>query len=286
VGLGNPFAKEIRFKEKALMPKLHTGDINVHYEITGEGEPLLFIHGLGSSKQVWQMQVPVFSAYYRVITFDLRGHGRSDKPLGLYNISMFAADTAEFMKSIGIPSAHVVGFSLGGMVGLQLCLDAPEMVRSLVVVNSPVTGYRQSFREGFESWKHFTRVQLTGIIKERRPNGQQLFSKQAEDQWDQTLTERFAITNMLAQANSFWAILKESLTDSLSLINCPTLVVASDEDYVPLSVKSAYVSRIPRAEMVVIPNSRHAVPIEQSERFNTVLLDFLSKHSSVGIASI
>jgi 3-oxoadipate enol-lactonase len=267
------------------MPKLHTRDIDIYYEITGEGEPLLLIHGLGSSTQSWQMQIPVFSAYYKVVTFDLRGHGRSDKPLGPYDISMFAADTAELMKSLRLPSAHVVGFSLGGMVGFQLCLDAPDMVKSLVVVNSPVTGYRQSLREGFESWKHFTRVQLTGIGKEKQSNGEQLFPKEDEEQWGQTLTERFGINSMLAQVNSFWAILKGNVTDDLSLINCPTLVIASDEDYVPVSVKSAYVSRIPRAEIVVIPNSRHAVPIEQSERFNAVLLDFLSEHSSAANAS-
>jgi 3-oxoadipate enol-lactonase len=268
------------------MPKLRTRDIDIYYEITGEGEPLLFIHGVGSSMQSWQMQVPVFSAYYRVITFDLRGHGRSDKPLEPYNISMFAADTAELMKSLGLSSAHVVGFSLGGMVGFQLCLDAPDMVKSLVVVNSPVTGYKQSLREGFESWKHFTRVQLTGIGKNRQPNGQQLFPKQVEDQGGQTLTERFGINNMLAQANSFWAILKGNLIDNLSLIDCPTLVIASDEDYVPVSIKSAYVSRIPRAEIVVIPNSRHAVPTEQSEKFNAVLLDFLLEHSSAATTSM
>jgi len=262
------------------MPKLHTRDIDIHYEITGEGEPLLFIHGLGASMQSWQMQVPVFSTYYKVITFDLRGHGRSDKPLERYSISMFAADTAGLMKFLGISPAHVVGFSLGGMVGFQLCLDVPDMVKSLVVVNSPVTGYKQSLREGFESWKHFTRVQLTGFGKNGQPNGQQLSPKQDEDQWGQTLTERLGINNMLAQANSFWAILKGNIKDDLSLISCPTLVITSDEDYVPVSIKSAYASRIPRAEIVVIPNSRHTLPIEQSDRFNAVLLDFLSKHSS------
>jgi 3-oxoadipate enol-lactonase len=263
------------------MPKLHTRDIDIYYKITGKGEPLLFIHGLGASMQSWQMQVPVFSEHYKVITFDLRGHGRSDKPLERYDISMFAADTAGLMKSLGIPSAHVVGFSLGGMVGFQLCLDAPDMVKSLVVVNSPVTGYKQqSLRQGFQSWKHFTRVQITGIGKNGKCNGQQLSPEQDEEQWQQTLTERFGINGMLAQANSFWAILKGDLTDDLSLISCPTLVIASDDDYVPVSVKSAYVSRIPGAEMVVIPDSRHAVLIEQSERFNAVLLDFLSRHSS------
>jgi pimeloyl-ACP methyl ester carboxylesterase len=263
------------------MPKLHTRDIDIYYKITGKGEPLLFIHGLGASMQSWQMQIPVFSKHYRVITFDLRGHGRSGKPLERYDISMFAADTAGLLKSLGIPSAHVVGFSLGGMVGFQLCLDAPDMVKSLVVVNSPVTGYKQqSLKEGFQSWKHFTRVQLTGIVKNGKPNGQQLLPEQDEEQWEKTLAERFGINNVLAQANSFWAILKGDLTDDLSLISCPTLVIASDDDYVPVSIKSAYVSRIPDAEMVVIPNSRHAVTIEHSERFNAVLLDFLSKHSS------
>jgi 3-oxoadipate enol-lactonase len=267
------------------MPKLHTRNIDIYYKITGEGEPLLFIHGLGSSMRSWQMQVPVFSTHYRVITFDLRGHGRSDKPLERYNISMFAADTAELMKSLGIPSAHVVGFSLGGMVGFQLCLDAPDMVKSLVVVNSPVTGYKQSLREGFQSWKHFTRVQLTGIGKNGQPNGQQLSPKD-EEEGEQTLMERLGINSMLAQANSFWAILKGNVTDNLGLINCPTLVIASDEDYVPVSIKSAYVSKIPRAEIVVIPNSRHALPIERSETFNAVLLDFLSKHSSASARSV
>jgi 3-oxoadipate enol-lactonase len=268
------------------MPKLHTRDIDIYYKITGKGEPLLLIHGLGSSMRSWQMQVPVFSAHYKVITFDLRGHGRSDKPLERYNISMFAADTAELMKSLGITSAHVVGFSLGGMVGFQLCLDAPDMVKSLVVVNSPVTGYKQSLQEGFKSWKHFTRVQLTGIGKNGHSNGWRLSPQEDEDQAGQTLTERLGINNMLAQANSFWAILKGNVTDNLGLINCPTLVIASDEDYVPVSVKSAYVSKIPRAEIVVIPNSRHAVPIEQSETFNAMLLDFLSKHSSAASASV
>jgi 3-oxoadipate enol-lactonase len=263
------------------MPKLHTRDIDINYKITGKGEPLLFIHGLGAGMKSWQMQVPVFSEHYKVITFDLRGHGRSGKPLGVYDIKTFAADTAELMKSLGLCPAHVVGFSLGGMVGLQLSLDAPDMVKSLVVVNSPVTGYKQqSLKQGFQSWKHFTRVQLTGIGKNGQSNGHRLSSKEDEEQWQQTLTERLGINNMLAQVNSFWAILKGDLTDDLSQISCPTLVIASDDDYVPVSVKSDYVSKIPRAEMLVIANSRHAVPIEQAEMFNGLLLDFLSKHSS------
>ena len=75
------------------MPTLQSNKINLYYEVTGEGQPLLFSHGLGSSARDWELQVGEFSKNYQVITIDLRGHGRSDKPAGPYSMSMFAADT-------------------------------------------------------------------------------------------------------------------------------------------------------------------------------------------------
>ncbi len=71
------------------MPKKLVGDIEIYYEITGEGEPLLLVHGLGSSTRDWEEQVPIFSQKYQVITVDIRGHGETDKPKGAYDISNF-----------------------------------------------------------------------------------------------------------------------------------------------------------------------------------------------------
>lgn len=267
------------------MPRLHVRDIDIYYEIAGEGEPLLFIHGFRSSMQMWRKQLPVFSSHYKVVTFDLRGHGKSDKPLKPYSIGVFAADTAGLMKALGLPAAHVVGFSMGGMIGIQLCLEAPQSVKSLVVVNSPLTGFRQSFKDAFECWKHFTRVQIAEIRKLCQFNGRQSFAERTGDCEELSSAERVELNHMLAQANSFWAVLKESLIDKISFINCPTLFIASDNDYVPVSVKSAYVSKMPCAELVVIPNSGHSVPVEHSETFNSILMDFLSKQSSVAKAA-
>lgn len=259
------------------MPRLHIRDINIYYEIAGEGEPLLLIHGFRSSMQMWRKQIPVFSPHYKVVTFDLRGHGKSDKPLKPYSIRVFAADIVGLMKALELPPAHVVGFSMGGMIGIQLCLEAPESVKSLVVVNSPFTGFRQSFRDAFECLKHFTRIHFAEMWMVRRTNGRQSFAEQTGDGEAQAFAERLEINHMIAQANSFWAVLKESLIDKIGLINCPTLFIASDNDYVPVSVKSAYISRIPCAELVVIPNSGHSVPAQRSETFNSILMGFLSQ---------
>lgn len=83
------------------MPKIQSNGINLYYEIHGEGQPLLLIHGLGSSARDWEMQVDEFAKSFRVITLDLRGHGQSDQPRGPYSLSMFAADTVGLLKGLG-----------------------------------------------------------------------------------------------------------------------------------------------------------------------------------------
>ncbi|MGA7192424.1 MAG: alpha/beta hydrolase [Anaerolineales bacterium] len=118
------------------MPKISINNINLYYEKSGQGAPLLFIHGLGSSTQDWESQVKEFSKNYQVIVFDLRGHGQSDKPAGPYSMALFASDTAGLLNALGIKSAHIVGISLGGAVAFQLAIDSPSLVKTLTIVNS------------------------------------------------------------------------------------------------------------------------------------------------------
>src|SRR5215471_21288766 len=101
------------------MPQIVANQINLYYEINGAGQPLVLIHGLGSSLRDWEPQVAELCKTFQVITFDLRGHGRSDKPAGPYSIEQFAADLAGLLGALGVGSAHVAGISLGGAVGFQ-----------------------------------------------------------------------------------------------------------------------------------------------------------------------
>jgi pimeloyl-ACP methyl ester carboxylesterase len=118
------------------MPKLTVQDIELYSEVSGQGQPLLFIHGLGSSTRDWERQAAFFSRHHQVITFDLRGHGKSDKSPGPYSIQLFAADTAALIGSLGIGKTHVVGLSLRGVIAFQLALETPALVSSMVIVNS------------------------------------------------------------------------------------------------------------------------------------------------------
>src|SRR5262245_51159666 len=91
------------------MPTARANTIQLYYEMDGTGQPLVFIHGLGSSTRDWEAQVPEFSTSFQVITFDLRGHGQSDKPAGPYHMTMFSADLLALLQRLGIGAAHVVG---------------------------------------------------------------------------------------------------------------------------------------------------------------------------------
>jgi len=118
------------------MPMITVNQTHLYYEVTGAGQPVVLIHGLGSSTRDWDDHVPELAKTYEVITLDLRGHGRSDKPGGPYQIPMFAADLAALLQALKVASAHIVGLSLGGGFAFQFALDYPLMVRSLTLVNT------------------------------------------------------------------------------------------------------------------------------------------------------
>ena len=145
------------------MPAVNLGNIEIYYEIHGQGDPLLLLHGLGSSSRDWEFQIPDFSSHFKTIAIDLRGHGRSGKPAGPYSMEMFAADTAGFLRSLDLSSAHILGVSLGGMVAFQLALDYPDLIRSLVIVNSVPELIAKNFNDRISYWQRLVITRLFGM---------------------------------------------------------------------------------------------------------------------------
>ena len=115
------------------MPYANLNGIKLYYETYGEGEPVILIGGLGSQLQSWATQIPIYSKYFKIVVFDNKGSGKSDKPEAGYSTQDMAHDTASLMKELGIESAHVVGKSMGGMIGQWLAILYPEKVRKLVL---------------------------------------------------------------------------------------------------------------------------------------------------------
>lgn len=259
------------------MPKATLSNINLYYETIGQGAPLLFIHGLGSSTRDWELQVTHFAEHYQAITVDVRGHGQSDKPPGPYSVPLFAADIAEFLKSIEITSTHVIGLSMGGMIAFQLAVSSPELMRSMVIINSGPELMVRTFKERMMLYQRLLIVRLLGMRKMGQVLASRLFPSPGQEDLRQVFIERWAENDKRAYLDATLGLVNWSVTDQLGFIGCPTLVIAADQDYTPISVKEAYVAKIPQAELVIIQNARHATPVERPKEFNEILMAFLAK---------
>ena len=259
------------------MPKKLIREININYEIRGEGEPLLFIHGLGSSLRDWEDQVPVFSKNFKVITLDLRGHGQTDKPKGPYSIPMFANDIAELIKSLKIGQVHIVGISLGGAIGFNFAIDYPDITKSLTVVNMSASVPIKTFKEKQMFFMRVLIVKLMGMKKMGKVLAKRLFIKPEQEKLRERMATRWAENDKKSYLSALKTLKNWSVLDKIHEIKCPTLIISADEDYTPLEVKKEYTALIPDAKLVVIEDARHAVSAEKPEEFNTILMDFLKQ---------
>jgi pimeloyl-ACP methyl ester carboxylesterase len=257
------------------MPVIRINDINLYYEVQGEGEPVCLIHGLGSSTRDWESQVPAFQQYYRVYRIDLRGHGRSDKPPGDYSIPLLAQDVHDLLEYLKVDHLHLVGISLGGMVALQLALDHPALVRSLVLVNSFVDLPLDTWGRRLNFWKRLWVVRLLGLRKMAEILARNLFPAEGQSALRETFIQRWSENDRQAYLNTLKGMAGWSVRERLPELTAPTLVISADQDYTPVEAKQAYVRLMPAARLEVIANSRHGTPVDQPEVFNRVVLDFL-----------
>lgn len=260
------------------MPYIRVNGLNLYYETSGQGRPVLFLHGLGSSVRDWERQIPVFAAHYRTIAFDQRGHGKSEKPQGPYGIPLFAADAAALVEKLDLGPVHLVGVSLGGMVGLQMALDAPELVRSLTAINcTAMMMPRRTLGDRWQLWQRLLIVRLLGMRKMGEVLAKRLFIRDDQEDLRQLFIGRWAENNPSAYCDAMKGMFGWTIENRLGEIKCPVLVVAADEDYTPVKAKEDLVARLPRAELAVIRDSRHGTPMERPEELNGVVLEFLSK---------
>ncbi len=262
------------------MPKIRADNLAFYFEEVGQGEPLLLLHGLGSSCEDWELQIGPFSDHFRVIAVDMRGHGRSAKPPGPYSIPLFADDIKAILAGLQIPAAHVLGISLGGMVAFQLAVSAPEVVQSLIVVNSVPSMRVKTFADRWQLWRRAAIVELFGMRRMGEYLAPRLFPKPEQVQLRQEIIARWEKNDKRAYQAAMRSFVGWDVMTELSDIACPTLIITADKDYWPVADKEAYTAVIPNARLQVISDSHHATPIDQPEIFNTVVLDFLASIDS------
>jgi 3-oxoadipate enol-lactonase len=250
--------------------------IDLAYGEAGQGPPLVLLHGLGSSRNDWLMQLPVFIPRFRVIAVDLRGHGSSPKPAGPYRLELLAVDVARLLRRIDAHPAHVLGISLGGAVAQQVALDYPELVHSLVLVNTAARLISESWQQRMLGVRRLASVYLGGMDRVAETVARRLFPKPEQAQLRREATERISRNDPAAYRATLWAIARFDVRARLGEIACPTLIVAGDADStVPLASKQLLAERIPHSRLEIIAGSGHATPVDQPEAFNRVVVRFL-----------
>lgn len=257
------------------MPRMRVDGYEIHYEMKGQGEVVLLLHGLGSSSRDWELQIPALAERFTVVAIDLCGHGRSDKPPGPYRMAQFAADAAQVLRALALGPAHVVGISMGGMVAFQLAVDAPSLVRSLVIVNSGPAMVARTLREKIALGQRRVLLRLLGVRRLAKKIAAMNFPRPDQEALRQRLVESIGQNDEAAYRASMQAILGWSVAERIGTIHCPVLVVSGDQDYTPVAAKEAYAAQMKRARVAVIANSRHCTPMDQPEAFNRLVLEFL-----------
>ena len=267
------------------MPRVRVADISIHCETYGQGEPLVLIMGLGGGSSLWWRQVDFFSPEYRVVVYDSRGVGRTDKPDTPYSMDMLVGDAAGLLERLGIASAHIYGVSMGGMVAQELALRYPELVSSLVLGATTCGGghaampSQETLQKLFgimtfspeEAVKVATSVTFSPTFIERHPDKiNDWLIKGAENP-----PSPMGFKRQAEAAAGF------DTYDRLPQIRVPTLILAGTADQlIPSENSRILASRIPNAKLVLFEGAGHGYLWEAEEEANRTVHDFLRKHST------
>ena len=264
------------------MPHVRANGINIYYDSQGEGEPLLLIAGLGATHHLWELQVSSFARWYRVVTFDNRGAGDTDKPSESYSIALFADDTAALMDALGVERAHVYGQSMGGIIAQEFALRHAQRLRCLVlgcttfggpnsVLPSPEAAALLSGMPSLPSEQAVERV-LEFFYSPR-------YRREHAEEARQRIQTYFPLrTPPDAYSHQLVACLTFDAYDRLPQIAAPTLIINGAEDaLIPAENSRIMARRIPSAELVLFPEVGHLYFHEVQEEADAAVADFLRR---------
>ena len=280
------------------MPFIELKDAMIHYELQGEGEPVLFIQGCGVTGSGWDPQVMELSADFQCLTFDNRGIGRSKTSEQALTVEKMAADALALITAMGWESAHVVGHSLGGVIAQQLALDAPERVRSLSLLCTFSKGAEGARVTPSIAWMGL-KTRLGTRAMRRRAFLRMLFTPEylAGIQPEELAS---SLAPVLGRDLADWppiimkqlkALGKHDRTSELRrLKNIPTLVVSAERDPIALTHYGRLLClNIHGARYLEIKGASHGVTLQEPRLINSILADHFRSSStqpaSVGSAS-
>ena len=263
------------------------GECNVYYDVSGEGEPLILVHGTGADANSFEDMIPLLTKHFKVYAYDMRGFGRTIRP-GEIPLSddLWANDLSALMGKLEIKQAALAGWSLGGRVVMNFALRYPDMVSQLVLIGSasPLPTTTPMDRSGFEMRR---RLAEEGASIEEIVEKTFEFSKSAYSPYSvqnkPDAVEKLRQTFLRNDPKSYADVIKATAADTgpkLGDIKSPTLIIVGDGDTrTPVEMSEGLNRAIPNSYMKIIENCGHFYPFEQPEETCRVMINFLKAFS-------
>ncbi|MBC2697827.1 MAG: alpha/beta hydrolase [ANME-2 cluster archaeon] len=249
--------------------KMKVNDIELFYEVHGEGEPIIFSHGWMCDCSVWNSQIEFFSEKYKVIAYDQRGHGKSDKPKSDYSIETLSNDLYSLIQELNLEKVILVGHSMGGMTAITFALNHPDKVSKLVLVG---TSAKMNFSGYIQIW-----IMMHIFSYESFARGMIDLLYDPSEQVKKEAFDRAMNTQKFVSYDCATEFMKNyDKRDRVSKIKVPTLIVVGEKDKATPVKMSRYLNReIKDSKLKIIPDSKHMVIIDKANELNEIIDMFI-----------
>lgn len=235
--------------------------IELYYEVYGEGEPVFLLHGGLANGTYWVNQIPAFAEQYQLIVVDSRGHGRStfdDQPI---TYDLMSSDVLALADQLGIDTFAIVGWSDGGIIGLDIAINHPDRLTKVVAygANSDVSGLNPDIgtSDTFNAYIEAAAEDYSEVAP-------------APERWDE----------FLGNIGEMWATLPDWTAEQLAAITTPFLILDGRHEEAILTSHAVYLfETIPNSALVLMPDTGHFAMFEQPDEFNAIVLAYLSSSS-------
>lgn len=254
----------------------------IFYQSYGKGFPLVFVHAGIADRRMWEPQLPVFEKKYRVITYDMRGYGKSEMPAGYY---AHHRDLARLLDYFGISKAHIVGLSLGGREALNFTLENPGRVAKLVLVDSGLGGYKFKDQATIDQWPAIEHAISAGRYEQAAELEMRIWvAGPSRDLKDMDPSLKNMVKQMLIPTyatppeKGLEELLEPPAASRLWEVKVPTLIMCGELDVPDMqTITKLLVAGIQGARRVTIPGAAHLPNLEKPAEFNQAVLDFLAE---------
>lgn len=270
---------------------IEVNGIKICYEIQGVGDPVILVHGFSSKKETWIGQFGPLSEKFKIIRFDNRGAGKSDRPNEPFSMDMFVEDIKGLMDALAIDKAHIMGWSLGGMIVQHFLLKYPERVNKAVLL---LTNYKGQGIDLFKKNRHETLDALLDDPEKAFWDSVTLtyhhsFKKKMREDPEKKFYGLWSVEDLIEDSainpsthndidNNASALQEHNTLDRLHEVQNETLLVAASHDRLcPKSTMEEMNMRMPNSTLKVIDKAGHGAPISRAPEVNELIVDFLVK---------